>query len=58
LAELSLELGQPERSAEWLTVLADRWRSVDRSDADASRAERARVRLDELEHEIAQLRAK
>lgn len=58
LAELSLELGRPERSAEWLTVLADRWRSVDRSDADTSRAERARVRLDELEHEIAQLRVK
>ncbi len=55
LASASVKLGQPARAAEWLTVLAKRWRTAQNGESDSERAERASKRLTDLEAEIAGL---
>ena len=55
LADVSLELGEPSRAADWLTRLASRWRSTRNGSTGEARAERAEQRLRELDDEITRL---
>ncbi|WP_145194369.1 hypothetical protein [Planctomycetes bacterium Poly30] len=57
LADISVELNKPERAVEWLSLLAERWRSELESVSDGTRNERAQSRLRVLEEEIAALQS-
>lgn len=55
LADVSLELGEPSRAADWLSQLSSRWRIAKNGSTGQARAERAEQRLRDLDEEITRL---